>query len=324
MDKIIQRPWSVQIELTEGCNRLCKFCGLNATRKKIGNYKFMKLDFATKIALDIKLLCPNARIEFAMHGEPMINPETDNIIKRFRNILPKTQLQMTTNGSILVDNADQNIEELFESGLDILMIDLYKGKVSTKLRNELREMQVHDDTDFDIVDFYDDWAPKGMSPWTNYRRKVTRTVVSMDDLEKRNGERANRKITNQGGNNPMLPIPDKPLPKTCTIPFREISICANGDVCICCNDYSHQYICGNVNSKELSSIWYGNRFRAARRYLSNKKRLFTPCGYCDLNSGSRSGLLPKYPEPNENDIKRLRKIDAKSNFSLLREKKLWL
>ena len=32
------RPWSIQIELTEGCNRLCTFCGLNAIRDgKIGD-----------------------------------------------------------------------------------------------------------------------------------------------------------------------------------------------------------------------------------------------------------------------------------------------
>jgi tRNA A37 methylthiotransferase MiaB len=34
--KILQphQPWSVQVELVEGCNRICGFCGINAIRSK--------------------------------------------------------------------------------------------------------------------------------------------------------------------------------------------------------------------------------------------------------------------------------------------------
>ena len=40
----LTRPWSVQIGMVEGCNRLCTFCGLNAIRTKVGeNIKYMEI-----------------------------------------------------------------------------------------------------------------------------------------------------------------------------------------------------------------------------------------------------------------------------------------
>ena len=49
----LTRPWSVQIGMVEGCNRLCTFCGLNAIRTKVGeNIKCMEISTAHKIALE--------------------------------------------------------------------------------------------------------------------------------------------------------------------------------------------------------------------------------------------------------------------------------
>jgi MoaA/NifB/PqqE/SkfB family radical SAM enzyme len=295
MDSIIQKPWSVQVELVEGCNRLCKFCGLNSVREKPGPpYIFME-DYVVEDVIDgIDNLCTNARIEFAMHGEPLLHPLVYHIIKKFRTAFPKTQLQLTTNGMLLLKHTNKRIKRLFEAGLDILMVDTYEP-YGNKLRDLIKYKFGY------VVDFYKDWAPEGLSPWTNYHRKISWTVVLMDDLDKRNGERKSRIITNQGGNNRLLPVPEGSLKKTCTIPFREISICANGDVNICCNDYIHKLVCGNVQEKTLNRIWRGNTFRAIRRHLSNKMRTFAPCSLCDIGSGSRSGLLPKYEFPSEKD-----------------------
>ena len=45
-----ESPFAVQIELTEGCNLFCKFCGIRGIRKKPNDFKFMSLEVSKNIA----------------------------------------------------------------------------------------------------------------------------------------------------------------------------------------------------------------------------------------------------------------------------------
>ena len=85
---------------------------------------------------------------------------------------------------------------------------------------------------------------------------------------------------------------------------------SDGDVNICCMDWGHDYVCGNVNTTRLSSIWGGPEFEAARAVLGSKSREFSPCNRCNAGPGARSGLLPKYPPPTEEDKKVVRRVVA--------------
>ena len=49
---MMSKPWSIQIELAEGCSRLCSFCGLNGIRDKPGNYKFISPILMEKLAAE--------------------------------------------------------------------------------------------------------------------------------------------------------------------------------------------------------------------------------------------------------------------------------
>jgi len=77
-------PYCIQVELSEGCNLRCSFCGLNGIRGKENNYKFMTLETAERVASDMKEYGWNSRVEFAMHGEPTMNPHFVEIIAIFR------------------------------------------------------------------------------------------------------------------------------------------------------------------------------------------------------------------------------------------------
>ena len=93
-------PYCIQIELTEGCNLQCPFCGIQGIREA-GNssppYKWLTVDNADLIAQQIAQSGGNPRIEMAMHGEPTMNPNYSEIVQVFRNRLPKTHLLMTSN-----------------------------------------------------------------------------------------------------------------------------------------------------------------------------------------------------------------------------------
>jgi radical SAM protein with 4Fe4S-binding SPASM domain len=301
----VERPWSVQVELTEGCNRLCSFCGLNGIRTGPGCFKFMTIGIAERTAMECASLCPTARYEFAMHGEPLANPKYLEILRIFRAYLPKAQMQVTTNGRVLMktqDGMNRRLRELL-GVVDFVLVDTYEPE-RTKLQQMLRASPEK------VLDFYSDLAPRGVSPWANNRRKgeLQGTVIILDDLGERDGEVASRVILNHAGNNGQTI--DKPLAKTCTNPFREVSVAYDGNVNICCMDWGHEYVCGNVMEDGLEKIWWGDRFTAARAFLQAKRREFTPCNRCNKGSGTRCGLLPKMGPVTEQDELVVRQVVA--------------
>lgn len=66
----------------------------------------------------------------------------------------------------------------------------------------------------------------------------------------------------------------------CNFPFRKLSISAEGNVILCCNDYTYKTNFGNVMSKTLKDIWFSNELNEYRNYLLNEKRKGI-CNDCD-------------------------------------------
>lgn len=283
------QPWSVQIELTEGCTRLCSFCGLNGIRDAPGGFKRMEQATMDRIAKQCAELCPAARYEFAMHGEPLANPNYLALISTLRAHLPKAQIMVTTNGGPLMKNMQLKLERLFAIGVNFIVLDTYYPE-RDELRAEAAKLKR-----ITVRDFYDELVPLKWSPYGNHRGRVNRLVVLMDDIGVRDGEHSTRVLHNHAGSNPLLPTVPEPLGKTCMKAFREVSICWDGEVRLCCEDWVGRYVCGNVNDKTLREIWYGDEFESARAHLHNKDRDFGACKVCDSGSGVRVGLEAKYP-----------------------------
>lgn len=300
MSTKLTRPWSVQIELAEGCSRICPFCGINGIREKPGNYNFMTIETADTLAKQCARFCPESRYEFAMHGEPTMNPHYLEMFGIFRTHLPNAQLQLTTNGVKFrksVDHMRVRVEEIFDFGIDFIILDTYWPERDT-LRKYAFQLK---DEGYDVVDFYEELVPNGESPWYNHHRKWQNRIVLMDDLLKRDGEVRSRVIYNHAGNAAMKPPLDEPLHKTCTMPFRELSFRWDGSVALCCHDWKGEYKISNIHDDNIEDIWNHKRFEAARTFLQNKMRAFNPCVYCDVDSGARAGLLPKYEYPTKDD-----------------------
>jgi MoaA/NifB/PqqE/SkfB family radical SAM enzyme len=279
-------PFCIQIELVEGCNLFCKFCGIHGIRKNIGNYKFMEFETAEKIARQIACVEWTPRIEFAMHGEPMVHSDCERIIAMFRQVLPKAQLMLTSNG-ILLAKQPNRIERLLSSGLNILAIDDYGHKAIEKLKESFPAPTYPINT---------------KSPHRKWP-KDTKTIIYIQDI---------RTATKGGHSNIWnhcgcaAPPLRKPLNKRCTRPFREVSIRWDGNVALCCNDFRGVYRCGNINAEPIYAIWQNKYFLSARKFLYAGRRNFYPCNICN-NISYRIGLLPdkmgkqELPPPDDND-----------------------
>jgi len=263
-------------------------CGVNALPLARNEYHFMTRGTANHLASQLSRFAPRARVEFAMRGEPLLNPEWPELVGIFRAALPQTQLMMTTNGTAFLRGWRALEPELRR--LNVLIVDLYEP-----YGPELREMLVawaRGQTFWRVVDFY----AETFSPWTNHGGRG-HVIVLMEDLMKMHDVKSTRKLENHAGSSPLVGPVAAPLAKTCTLPFRELVVHYDGAVPLCCMDFRREYICGNVLAADLARVWGGERLMAARRMLGAKDRGFAPCRWCNVGSGMRSGLLPKLPPP---------------------------
>jgi MoaA/NifB/PqqE/SkfB family radical SAM enzyme len=286
----MHKPFCIQVELTFGCQLRCPMCGINSLNIPRGKYSFMDVKTADIISKQISLFTPKIRIEFAMCGEPSMNPNVIEIVNIFRKNLPTAQLLFTTNGLNFIKDWKTWSSELVQC--NIIAVDLYEP-----YGPELRDILTKNPGVWKVEDYYN-------SDFNQHHYNGSRGnhLVLIGDLLKNDRRKRQRIIFNHAGNSSILPKTPKPLRKTCTFPFREMVIRYEGTVNLCCLDFGSEYDVGNILNDDMKSIWINSYFTSARRFLRHKYRCFSPCIICDAPSGMRSGILPLFEEPTEKDL----------------------
>lgn len=293
-------PFCVQVEMTEGCNLYCDFCGLTGIREKgRPNFKFMTPKVAAVIARGLSDLDWHARIEFAQHGEPTMNPNAAEIVSIFRKHLPRNQLMMTSNGGGLLGDSGSKIEKLFDAGLNVLAIDEYQYvEIGPKIRKSLSTYKTG--SGFDIHEYPQDITASPHKRWP----RGTRVLIFVEDISAAN-KGNHSTLSNHCG--AAAPLNMSAMGKACAKPFREMSVHWDGHVKACCQDWFGVLIPGKISSpSDVQLIWEGEIFSAMRRKLLRGERDFVPCLGCNYRT-YRNGLLPDQrgkmtlPRPTQQD-----------------------
>lgn len=280
-------PFAVQIELVEGCNLRCSFCGINGIRGKERIYKYMTAKTAERIASQLAKHGWNSRIEFAMHGEPTMHPNAAKIVGIFRKHLPRASMLMLSNGGGLQGPEGlSKIHELFDAGLNTLGLDEYQNvnlvpKIISAL-NVTSSMRMQHGFEFYV--YPDD--PLG-NPHARQKPK-SRRLVHIRPIDA-NTEGTHATLNNHAGAG--APKSNAGQGKPCAKPFRELSVRWDGSTAICCNDWRGELATGNIHKVDLMEIWHGKVMDEARKRLILGMRDFGPCAGCDATS-YRVGLLP--------------------------------
>lgn len=300
-------PFAMQIELVEGCNLRCSFCGLNGIRGKDNNFKFMQLATASKVVDRIVESGWTPRIEFAMHGEPSVHPHMIDILAMFRTALPKLHMMMTSNGVGFMKQPNITINAVLQH-LNVLAIDWYENvKIVPRILQQY--------TGQHIPQHY----PKQKEANPHRRRGINEhdLVIVQDISTASSGTHST--LNNHAGAG--APLDYSANGKRCAKPFRELAIRWDGNVAICCNDWRGAYKVGNVATTSLDGLWQHPAMQAARRKLYHGQRDFGPCHGCNATS-YRPGLLPDQrgkltlPKPDKNDLAQIEKALAGSPFTL--------
>lgn len=300
-------PYSIQVELNEGCNLGCNFCGLRGMRENgTKPWKRMKRETAQRIVSEIQRVGWHSRIIFSMHGEPTLNLNAVRFIRMFRMALPNAVLSMMSNGYGIVHGfgdvddgltITERVDKLKQAGLNDLIIDYYSAKGDAKTIEDTLK-----GSEFKIEHL----APK--IPLYSPRSSGFRVLFN-PPIQKEGA--INRHLCNHCG--AAGPLDMSYQGKRCARPFRELSIRYDGSVAICCNDFRGEYPIGNIMEQSIEDIWYSKRFEAARILLYAGQRSFKPCLGCNALS-HRVGLLPDgrgkqdMPEPTEKILEYAKKV----------------
>ncbi|MFW6056946.1 MAG: SPASM domain-containing protein [Chloroflexota bacterium] len=62
-----------------------------------------------------------------------------------------------------------------------------------------------------------------------------------------------------------------------------MSVLHNGDVILCCNDWEHRLVVGNLHITSIRTVWNSERLNNIRRSIvSGQARSVAPCSACSL------------------------------------------
>lgn len=315
MSEYIQEPpFTVKVELTEGCNIRCSFCGIQGIREAAGGpYYFQSLERAERIASEMARLKWNSRIEFTMHGEPTMNPDIVEIIGIFRKHLKKNQIMVTSNGGGLLPDPVKKLNAMFDAGMNVLALDDYQYvKIVPKIRKKFEK-----DADKITFDIHEHPAELDASPHKRWPRGTRKVIILEDLLYATKGLHSH--IANHCGAG--APRDRSTMGKRCARPFRELAIRWNGKVGACCDDWRGELKVGDITTTPLDKVWNGPVFSALRKKLYHGERDIGPCDGCTSRS-HRVGLLPdkkgkvELPRPNAADLRVLKRAVSGKPYTL--------
>lgn len=292
----LQIPISVMIEPTNHCNYKCSFCPtgdkelLNKVKRPKG---YMSFEFFKKIINDILELknSTNQKIKSILlykDGEPLLHKEIHKMVAYIKENEAADFVAITSNASLLNSEISNN---LVNSGLDDLRISI------TAANNENYKSISKTDYDLDeiaskVKELYE------IKSQNNSNLRITAKIVDtgMSEEEKQSFKNRFKKISDRIQISPIMGWSDsgqkdwrlgikreiKKAPLVCEDPFAKMAINFNGTASVCCVDWSHNTVVGDLNNESFREVWQGEKLKKFRiLHLEGKRAKIKACKNCD-------------------------------------------
>lgn len=231
----------VEIEINHHCNLTCSYCP-NSNTERV-NKGLMSLDSFSIILNQLKDINYEGRISYHFYNEPLLHPELERFIKLSKEILPKTQSEIFTNGTLLTL---EKYRALRESGVDKFTVTHHQGIRKIAFTETFKTLSGDEKKH---VQFYD-------------HSKII--------------------YTNRGGLVDYGSSLTEPSKRMCLIPTCALVITVNGNVVTCYEDYNEKNIMGNIFLEHLKDIWEKPRYLEFREDLKKGFRYkYDVCKTCN-------------------------------------------
>ena len=300
----LSTPLSLHIDPSNICNLRCSFCPTGhpeLLKKTLCPRAIMDYALFTKIIDDLKRF-PDRLLKLHLYkdGEPLLNPAFSQMVRYAKSNAVANSVETSTNGLLLSDDLAR---EIADAGLDRMKISIqhissngYKAIAGARISYDgLREK---------VGSFYRTLATLSSRPIIHVKLLDT----GFSDVEKQQFLQDFSEICDEihidslmgwsrsetfdfklgqkpsTGMNSVSPLKIKRL--ICPQAFYTMAVNADGTISICCVDWAHETVIGNVNEESLDAIWTGERMQAFRKLQLEGRRNHNPaCANCSYVQG---------------------------------------
>lgn len=273
-------PSAFCIQTINACNASCIMCPLAQTEKKtpiILSDKLFKKIIKEIIQEQLKF----TYIYLFLQNEPLMDKDIFKklrLIKRLSNGKIKTGL--VTNGSLFTKEKVKEIEQ-FELDELIFSIDAVTEATYNKVRQGLNFNDVLSNIENVIDSCYNGYLAvkfvvqkDNIGELEHFKKYwLSKDIpVQITDLRNRSGDlNSFNDIHLDDKKNTLsskiIRFIMKKIIRGCSTPLTTFNILSNGDVILCCDDFSNKLILGNVQQSSIKEIWNSENYNKIRDML---------------------------------------------------------
>ena len=268
---------AIDIGITNLCNANCIMC----PHYKIKKFGTMKMKLYRKIIDDV-VSCGIRGVNLSFFGEAMLDKTLVEKIKYAKS--KNLNVGFFTNAALMFKDKSR---EIIKAGIDNITVSMDSN--NKKMYEKIRVNCSYDDVRKNILDFL------------KIRRKLKSNVkinmvaVLMDenynDLKeyykfwgnKVDGinliNMENRSDSFDKASKKSLSYQKGIVREPCMLLWDHMVVDWDGEVVLCCNDYAHEVVIGNLNKESIKDVWFGCKLKKIREI--HLKGEFFRLPFCD-------------------------------------------
>jgi len=286
-------PLALQVQTVDRCNATCPACPYRAPAGGHAPPRLMPEGLYLRILDGARRAGSVLTFVLMLQNEPLLDPDLAQRVRQARHSLGRrTRVITVTNGSLLTTS---RVGQLVDAGLDEVCVSI--DAVSEETYRAVRR------------------GPKFARVVENVhallrRRGRTRVVVRFLRQRANEGEQRQfvRHWRSRGARVETLPMSNRAgtlarfaqlrrrqrgalrsglgrlrarFALACTRPFLHLAILTDGRVLVCCDDWAHRVIVGDLSRQSLSEVWNGDPINHHRQLLWTRQYDQSPlCRNC--------------------------------------------
>ncbi len=281
-------PRTIQIQTFTGCNADCIFCPYGETYETQPKGK-MPPELFRRI-IDEAAEHGVRRISPYLMNEPLMDRDLFEKVRYINERIPDCKVVITSNGHFLTPPI---VEKILEAGAGIHKLYVsFQGIDKDAYQKTMRGNMDFDRTMANVSQFIETQRSRGLDRPQLWITMVDTSVIDARKAvafwQSRGVASKYTTLENRGGNiedaESFSRTHSMSYYTTCTRLFKQAYIMFNGDLVLCCVDYSREQVLGNITNSSISAVWNGPvATEIRRRYLDHQFEKLPLCGSCKID-----------------------------------------
>ncbi|MDP1695094.1 MAG: radical SAM protein [Candidatus Woesearchaeota archaeon] len=283
IDEVMAQPWNldlpkaIQIETSSLCNAKCTFCPYEATSQAFpkGN---MSNELVVKILKELAEFQPLLVAPY-LNNEPLADKRLLEFLRLIRRDMPKTFIDISTNGSALTERIAQEITD------PKLAIDEIKINFTTTNPEEYERIMGlnYQKTLTNVLKFVETARRRGFHG--GYRIIIVESVTPEQDRVFWQNHGIDVKVYTKISRGGLIQTGHQIKERVSGCKYdREkewLHILHTGEVILCCMDWKKQHILGDLRKSSIKEIWDSQEYRLIRNKISDSSDRGFICNNCE-------------------------------------------